>query len=240
MSYELYYWPTIQGRGEFIRLALEEAAAPYVDVARLPEPDGGVPAMMALLDGDSVPHPPFAPPFLKAGRLLIGQTAAILAYLGERHGLAPKTEAGRLWVHQIQLTVADLVTEVHDTHHPIASSLYYEDQKKEAARRAEDFRNARVEKFLGWFETILERNGAGTWLAGRSLSYADLSVFQVVEGLRYAFPKTMKRLERKFSRVVALHDRVAARPHIRAYLASERRLPFNQMGIFRRYPELDG
>ncbi|NVO14589.1 MAG: glutathione S-transferase [Rhodoplanes sp.] len=243
MSYELYYWPTIQGRGEFVRLALEEAAAPYVDVARMPAPDGGVPAMMALLDGDSVPHPPFAPPFLKSGRLLIGQTAAILAYLGERHGLAPKSEAGRLWVHQIQLTVADLVTEAHDTHHPIASSLYYEDQKKEAARRAEGFRNVRAEKFLGWFETILERNGsgtgAGTWLAGRSLSYADLSVFQVVEGLRFAFPKTMMRLERKLPRLVALHDRVAARPRIKAYLTSERRLPFNQMGIFRHYPELD-
>jgi glutathione S-transferase len=239
MHYELYYWPTIQGRGEFVRLALEEAGVPYVDVARAPEPDGGVPAMMALLDGDSVPHPPFAPPFLKAGRLLIGQTAAILAYLGEHHGLAPKTEAGRLWVHQIQLTVADLVTEVHDTHHPIASSLYYEDQKTEAARRSEEFRTARAKKFLGWFETILERNGAGSWLAGRSLSYADLSVFQVVAGLRDAFPKAMKRLERKLPNVVALHDRVADRPRIKVYLASERRIPFNQMGIFRHYPELD-
>ncbi|MDC7786284.1 glutathione S-transferase family protein [Rhodoplanes sp. TEM] len=238
MSYELYYWPTIQGRGEFVRLALEEAGVPYVDVARAPEPDGGVPAMMALLDGDSVPHPPFAPPFLKSGRLLIGQTAAILVFLGERHGLSPKTESGRLWVHQIQLTIADLVTEAHDTHHPIASSLYYEDQREAAARRAESFRAERMQKYLGWFETILERGG-GPWLAGRSLTYADLSLFQVLEGLRFAFPKATKRLERKVPRVVALRDRVADRPAIAAYLASERRIPFNQMGIFRRYPELD-
>ncbi|RAI39618.1 glutathione S-transferase family protein [Rhodoplanes roseus] len=238
MAYELYYWPTIQGRGEFVRLALEEAGVPYVDVARGEEPEGGVPALMALLEGDSVPHPPFAPPVLKAGRLLIGQTAAILVFVGDRHGLAPKTESGRLWVHQIQLTIADLVTEVHDTHHPIASSLYYEDQKDEAARRAEDFRTARAGKYLGWFETILDR-GTGPWLAGRSLTYADLSLFQVVDGLRWAFPTTMKRLERRLPRLVALHDRVADRPAIAAYLASERRIPFNQMGIFRRYPELD-
>lgn len=238
MPYELYYWPTIQGRGEFVRLALEEADAPYDDVARAPEPDGGVPAMLALIDGDSVPHPPFAPPVLRAGRLLIGQTAAILLFLGDRHGLAPKTESGRLWVHQIQLTLADLVVEAHDSHHPIASSLYYEDQKKEAARRAESFRTERIPKFLGWCETVLERSG-GPWLTGRRLTYADLSLFQVVEGLRFAFPRTMKRQERKAPHVVALRAAVAARPRIAAYLASERRIPFNQMGIFRRYPELD-
>lgn len=238
MPYELYYWPTIQGRGEFVRLALEEAGVPYDDVARAPEPDGGVPALLALIDGDSVPHPPFAPPVLRAGRLLIGQTAAILLFLGDRHGLALKTESGRLWVHQIQLTLADLVAEAHDTHHPIASSLYYEDQKKEAARRAEGFRKERIPKFLSWCETVLERSG-GPWLTGRRLTYADLSLFQVVEGLRFAFPKTMKRQERKLPRAVALREAVAARPRISAYLASERRIPFNQMGIFRHYPELD-
>lgn len=238
MAYALYYWPTIQGRGEFVRLALEEAGVPYDDVARAPEPDGGVPAMLALIDGDSVPHPPFAPPFLRAGRLLIGQTAAILLFLGDRHGLAPKTESGRLWVHQIQLTLADLVVEAHDSHHPIASSLYYEDQKTEAARRAESFRKERIPKFLGWCETVLERSG-GPWLGGRRLTYADLSLFQVIEGLRFAFPKTMKRQEPKLPHIVALRDAVAARPRIAAYLASERRIPFNQMGIFRHYPELD-
>lgn len=240
MVYELYYWPTIQGRGEFVRLALEEAGARYVDVARGSSDKNGVAAMLTLLDGSEVARPPFAPPFLKAGRLLIGQTANILMYLGPRHHLAPASEGARLWTHQLQLTLADFVGEIHDTHHPVASSLYYEDQKKEAARRAEDFRKNRTPKYLGYFETVLANNGAGKHLVGQSLSYADLSLFQVVCGLRYAFPKMMKRLTRKLPHVVALHDRVAARPRIAKYLTSERRLPFSEEGIFRHYPELDG
>ena len=240
MAYELYYWPTIQGRGEFVRLALEEAGARYVDVARGSKKDsGGMPAMFALLDGTKVDRPPFAPPFLKSGRLLIGQTANILIFLGTRHRLAPANEAGRLWTNQLQLTVADFVGEIHDTHHPVGASLYYEEQKKEASRRAAEFRAQRAHKFLRYFETVLSRNGSGKQLVGGSLSYADLSLFQVVAGLRYAFPRMMKRLERKLPRVVALHDRVAARPRIAAYLSSDRRLPFNEDGIFRRYPELD-
>lgn len=240
MTYELYYWPTIQGRGEFVRLALEEAAAPYVDVARESGDKKGMRAMLTLLDGSEVARPPFAPPFLKAGRLLIGQTANILMYLGPRHRLAPANEAGRLWAHQLQLTIADFVGEIHDTHHPIGSSLYYEDQKAEAARRAEDFRKNRAPKFLGYFETVLANNGAGKHLVGGTLSYPDLSLFQVVAGLRYAFPRMMRRLERKLPHVAALHDRVAARPRIAKYLASDRRLPFSEEGIFRHYPELDG
>jgi len=237
MRYQLYYWPTIQGRGEFVRLALEEAGAAYDDVAR---GAGGVDDMVALMDREGGERPPFAPPFLKTGRLLLGQTANILLFLGERHGLAPAAEAGRLWAHQLQLTLADLVVEAHDTHHPIASGLYYEDQKEESKRRAADFVANRMPKFLGWFERVLERNpkDAG-WLIGGRLSYPDLSLFQVVEGLRYALPKAMKRLERKHPRVVALHDKVAARPRVARYLASERRIPFNEQGIFRRYPELD-
>jgi glutathione S-transferase len=237
MRYELYYWPKIQGRGEFVRLALEEAGADYVDVARTRK--SGMDAMMQLMAGKRVATPPFAPPFLKAGKLIVGQTANILLYLGARHGLAPRNEVGRLWVHQLQLTVADLVVEVHDTHHPVASSLYYEDQKREAKRRAEDFRKSRAPKFLGYFERVLA-GSAGPYLTGRRLSYADLSVFQVIEGLRYAFPKAMRRLERQVPQVVALHDRVNARPRIAAYLASKRRIPFNDMGIFRHYGELDG
>lgn len=241
MRYELYYWPGIQGRGEFVRLALEEGGADYVDVARGHRRDGaGIPAMMALLDGRTVERPPFAPPFLKAGGLLIGQTANILLYLGPRHGLAPRAEAGRLWAHQLQLTIADLVVETHDTHHPIASSLYYEDQRAEARRRAADFRESRLPKFLGWLERVLERNPSGArHLVGARLSYADLSLFQVVAGLRYAFPGAMARIEADCPRVAALHDRVAARPRIAAYLASSRRLAFNEQGIFRHYEELD-
>lgn len=237
MKYELYYWPTIQGRGEFVRLALEEAGADYVDVAR----EKGTAALMKVWKAKDIPRPSFAPPFLKAGRLIVGQTANILLFLGDRHGLAPKTEAGRLWTQQIQLTIADLVVEAHDAHHPLGGDFYYEDQKPESLRRAKMFRESRIPKFLEWFETILARNPRGdSWLVGGRLTYADLSLFQAVEGLSYAFPKAMKRQLAKTPRVVALHDRIAERPRIRAYLASERRIPFNEGGIFRSYPELDG
>ena len=241
MRYELYYWPSIQGRGEFVRLALEEAGADYRDVAREPEArGGGVAALLRLLEGRSLERPPFAPPFLKAGRLLIAQTANILLYLGGRHGLAPAGEAGRLWAHQLQLTIADLVQEIHDTHHPISVELYYEDQRDEARRRAAGFLARRVPRFLGYFEQVMARNPSGDrHLVGARPSYVDLSLFQIVAGLRYAFPKAMARLERKLPRVVALHDRVAVRPRIAAYLASERRLPFGEEGIFRHYGELD-
>ena len=241
MPYELHYWPTIQGRGEFVRLALEEAGAAYVDVARGSKAAGeGVPALMAAMGDPALVHPPFAPPFLRSGRLLIGQTANILLYLGERHGLAPKAEAGRLWTNQLQLTLADLVDEAHDTHHPIASSLYYEDQKAEAERRSADFLATRAPKYLGYFERVLERNPRGDkYLVGARLTYADLSLFQAVAGLAYAFPRAMARLEKSHRRVAALARRIAERPQVAAYLASPRRLPFNEQGIFRHYPELD-
>lgn len=237
MAYELYYWDGIEGRGEFVRLALEEAGAAYVDVAR----DKGTGALMALWESGDLATPSFAPPILVDGRHVIGQTANILLYLGARHGLAPKAEPARLWTNQIQLTIADLVTEAHDVHHPVGAAFYYEDQKREAKRRAAWFRDERIGRFLGWFESILTRNPKGPkFLVGARLSYADLSLFQVVEGLRYAFPKAMARVEADCPQVIALHDRVAARPRIAAYLASDRRLPFNEHGIFRHYPELDG
>jgi glutathione S-transferase len=234
MAYELYYWPTIQGRGEFVRLALEDAGVEYVDVARGP---GGVAAMQRLMD--EATNPPFAPPFLKDGDRMIAQTANILFYLGGRHGLAPRNEAGRLWAHQLQLTIADIVDEAHDTHHPIASSLYYEDQKPEARRRTADFIANRIPKYLGYFERVLERSPRGAHLVGSRISYCDLSLFQLVAGLRYAFPHAMGELEPRFPRVIALHDRIAARPRLAAYLRSPRRIPFNEHGIFRHYPELD-
>ena len=237
MAYELYYWDGIQGRGEFVRLALEEAGADYVDVAR----EKGTGALMALWESADIATPSFAPPILVDGRRVIGQTANILLHLGARHGLAPKAEATRLWTNQIQLTIADFVTEIHDVHHPIGSAFYYEDQKREAKRRARWFREERMGRFLGWFEAILARNPKGSkFLVGARLSYADLSLFQVVAGLRYAFPEAMARLAADCPLVVSLHDRVAARPRIAAYLRSERRIPFNEDGLFRHYPELDG
>jgi glutathione S-transferase len=234
MRYELYYWPEIQGRGEFVRLALEEAGADYVDVAR---GRGGNAALTKLLGFDST-RPVFAPPVLKAGKLMIAQTANILLYLGQRHHLAPKGEAGRLWANQLQLTIADFLVEIHDTHHPISSSLYYENQRGEAARRAVLFLKLRAPKFLGYFERAIAGNG-GRHLAGAKLTYPDLSLFQIVAGLRYAFPRAMANLEKNLPRVKNLHDEVSARPRIRDYLASPRRLPFNRQGIFRHYPELD-
>jgi glutathione S-transferase len=234
MRYQLYYWPGIQGRGEYVRLALEEAGAGYSDVAR---GGNGTAEMMKMMTAGKG-TPPFAPPFLKAGNLLIGQTANILLYLGSRHGLAPKAEAGKLWVHQLQLTITDLVLEVHDTHHPLGPSLYYEDQKGAAKKRSEEFWQARVPKYLGYFEQLVKANG-GAYVTGRRVTYVDLSLFQIVEGLRYAFPNRMKAFERKIPGLIALHDRVAARPNIKAYLASERRIAFNEDGIFRRYKALD-
>lgn len=241
MAYELYYWPTIQGRGEFVRLALEEAAAEYVDVARLPPHGGmGMPALMRLLENGTNGNPPFAPPFLKAGELVIGQTANILLFLGQRLGLAPRAAEGRLWAHQLQLTVADFISEVHDTHHPIASSLYYEEQKAAAKKRAADFTSERLPKFLGYFEKVIETNPRRSGcMVGARLTYVDLSMFQIVEGLRYAFPRVMARVERDYPRLIELHDRIAQLPNITAYLSSERRLPFSEEGIFRHYAELD-
>ena len=238
MRVELYYWSTIQGRGEFVRLLLEEAGADYVCVARA---KGGTAAMMRFLGGKEPGALPFAAPFVKVGDAVVSQTANILAFLAPRVGLVPHDETQRAEASQIQLTIADLVGEVHDTHHPIAGSLYYEDQKREAKRRAQLFLNERMPKYLGWLEDVLGRNrqSAARWLVGSDLSYVDLSAFQVIAGMRYAFPNAMARFERRIPRLVALHDRVAARPRIAAYLASPRRIAFNQDGIFRRYPELD-
>jgi glutathione S-transferase len=239
--YHLYYWPGIQGRGEYVRLALEEGDARYVDIALLPEErGGGVPALERFLEGRDIARPPFAPPFLKAGRQLIGQTANILLFLGPRLRLGPRDAAGRLWVHQLQLTMADLVAEIHDTHHPLASGLYYAQQKAAARRRSKDFIAHRLPKFLSYFERVIERNTArGPWMVGRSLTYADLSMAQVIAGLHYAFPKATHARLRKCARLRALHEAVFARPRIQRYVNSGRRLAFNNDGIFRHYPELD-
>ncbi|MCI0465471.1 MAG: glutathione S-transferase [Beijerinckiaceae bacterium] len=242
MTYELYYWPGLQGRAEFVRLALQETGTDYLNMARRPESEGGgVAGLKGFLDREDHAFPPFAAPILKDGDIVLAQTANILLYLGPRLGLAPEDEAKRFWIHQIQLTIADLVSEAHDTHHPLSGDLYYEDQKPEALRRAKYFREDRIPKYLGWFERILARNPSGAGhLAAGALSYADLSLFQSVEGLLYAFPEALRRALDKAPRVAALHQAIAQRPRIRAYLASDRRIPFSEQDLFRHYPELDG
>lgn len=237
-TYDLYYWPSIQGRGEFVRLALEEAGAAYRDVARLPASEGGGVRAMQKLMKEAPGLEPFAPPFLKSGELILAQTANILLYLGPRLGLVPADEARQVHAHQLQLTIADVVGEVHDTHHPISTGLYYEDQKPEALRRATAFVRERLPKFLGYFERVLARADGG-FLLGEAHSYVDLSMFQLIEGLEYAFPAAMKELAPQVPGLMRLRERMAGRPRVAAYLASERRLPFNENGIFRRYAELD-
>jgi len=238
MKYELYYWPGLQGRGEFVRLAFEEAGVPYVDVALAAGEDAS--EVLRYIRDPKIERPPFAPPYLKVGRQLIGQTANILLYLAPRLGLAPRGDAARLWAHQLQLTITDFLVEIHDTHHPIGPTLYYEEQKREAKRRTNAFLAERIPKFLGYFERVIEANpGRGPWMIGSKLTYIDLSMAQVIAGLEYAFPKSMRPVMRKHPRLARLHRAVFARPRIKRYVRSGRQVSFNETGIFRHYAELD-
>ena len=236
MLYELYYWPDIPGRGEFIRLALEYAGLAYRDIAR--ETDG-MSLLLEILENQGIRNPPYAPPFMKAGDLILGQTANILLYLGDHHSISLPDETGRLWVHQLQLTMSDFISEIHDTHHPVAGELYYEDQRDEALRRSGNFIANRLPKYLGYFEKVINNNPGENYLAGSTITYADLSMFQIIAGLRYAFPRAMSRIEPDYPCLVALHGLVESLPELSGYLSSERRLAFNQQGIFRHYQELD-
>jgi glutathione S-transferase len=238
-SYELYYWPMLPGRGEYVRLVLEEAGVPYVDVARLPEDDGGgFKPLLEFVQGERPGQPAYAPPILVHGDLVVAQSAAICAYLAERHGLAPDDAGKRMQALQLQLTIADVTDEAHNTHHPINAGLYYEDQKNAAVEASQNFLEQRLPRFLGYFERVLERSG-GEWLMGDTLTYPDLSLFQLTEGLAYAFPKGFAQVAASTPLLLTLRDRVAKRSRVAAYLASDRRLAFNELGVFRNYPELD-
>jgi glutathione S-transferase len=238
-AYELHYWPDIQGRGEFVRLVLEEAGVAYRDVGRLPASrGGGVARIVALMEGEHEGSIPFAPPILVHGELVLAQTAVICAYLAEHHGLAPASPERRFHALQLMLTVLDVVDEAHDTHHPISASLYYEDQGDAARRSAELFTTERIPRFLGYFEDVLARSG-GEWTMGEAISYVDLALFQLAEGLAYAFPRAYQQTIADTPRLASLRERVSERPRIGAYLRSKRRIPFNEDGIFRHYAELD-
>lgn len=240
MILELFYWPQIQGRGEFVRLVLEDTGVHYVDVCRTSD---GLERLNQIMHGEGAPLMPFAPPFLRADDLWLSHTAAITSFLGEKLGLAPLFEQERLVARSIALTIADLVTEVHDTHHPISVEHEYERQQEPAKLRAAAFRDYRMPQFLRYLERTIVRNdrtgGAGV-LVGTDVSYVDLSAFQVIEGLKLAFPRAFGKISRELPRLTALHDRVGMRPRLASYLASERRLPFNDQDVFRHYPELDG
>ena len=238
-TYELYYWPFLQGRGEFIRLILEDSGTPYIDVARKPEAEGGgVAAIMAFRNRQREGHPIFAPPVLKLGDLVIAQTANICRFLGENLGLIANDEVSRLHANQILLTIDDLIVEVHDTHHPLSKDLYYEEQREAAKERVQNFHQERLPKLLKYFEYILTYNQSYT-LVGQETSYVDLMMFQMLKGLNYAFPKSFQQLAPEIPQLLKLGDTIAERPRIKAYLKSPRRIPFNEQGIFRHYPELD-
>jgi glutathione S-transferase len=239
-EYALYYWPSLPGRGEFVRLILEQAGVPYDDVARRPKQEGGGPAaIMQILAAPGPGLQPLAPPVLVHGNVRLAQMPNICAYLGARHGLAPSDELGRFEAMQLQLTLADLITEAHDTHHPVGKHLYYEQQKAEALRCALGFVDQRMPKFLRYFEAVLQQNQPGQHLVGDALSYVDLSMNHVLRGLEYAFPSAFAHWSREIPGLLALRDRVDALPNIAAYRASTRCLPFGEQGIFRFYQELD-
>ncbi|KAK8005875.1 hypothetical protein PG991_012172 [Apiospora marii] len=246
VSYELIYWPGIPGRGEHIRLALEEGGATYTDTAQ-PGQGGADPVLSMIGEsnkGDDANPPCLAPPMLRHGDLVISQTPNILMYLAPRLGLAPSADEDEDAIYRLNalvLTALDgLSNEVHDCHHPIAVGLYYEDQKEESLRRTRDYVANRLPKFLGYFEKVLQgqASGEGPWLYGGRLTYADLVLFHCVDGLKFMFPKAMKLMEKEHKGVFALYEAVKARPKIQAYLASDRRQPYSQ-GIYRHYDELD-
>jgi glutathione S-transferase len=235
--YTLIYWDGIQGRGEFVRLLFEDAGVPYVDLARRPEAEGGGNAAVVRRLRAAEGFPALAPPILEVDGLVLAQTASICRFLAPRLGLVPGDEAARQHADQLMLTIADLVSEVHETHHPVAVSLYYEDQKDAALLRARYFREERLGKYLRYFERVLQQQG-GEHLLGVH-TYVDLALFQLLAGLEYAFPRAVRALRAETPGIFALAERVRVRPRIATYLASPRRLAFNEHGIFRRYPELD-
>ena len=250
--YELLYWPEIPGRGEFIRLAFEATGTSYKDVAN--ESKDGINAVLAAkaddltIDSDGNP-PAFAPPALrilgegKEGKtLVLYQTPAILSYLGDKLGLAGEDEVEKHWILSHTLTALDLNNEAHDTHHPVAVAKYYEDQKEEALKKATDFRENRLPKFFSFFERVLkgnDENGQGKYLVGSKLSYADTTVWHVLNGLKFAFPKELEAREKEFPTLFGtFYPSVQEQSGLKDYLSSDRRKPYS-MGIFRHYPELD-
>ncbi|MCV0384391.1 MAG: glutathione S-transferase [Erythrobacter sp.] len=238
-AYDLWYWPSIQGRGEFVRVFMEAAGLSYRDRARETDAQALVEDMEARAEGGD--FAPYAPPYLveRETDFAIAQVAHIVSWLTGHHDLGSGDEQTDLHLIQLQLTITDIVAEAHDTHHPVAGSLYYDDQKDAAARAAKAFREERMPKYFDHFEQALEVREGGPFVLGERWSHVDTSLFQLVEGLRYAFPQRMKALEGDYPALVACRDAVADIEGVAAYCDSDRRLAFNEDGIFRHYPELD-
>ena len=231
MTLQLWYWPDIPGRGEFIRVALEAAEVEYADMAR----EKGAEALledMASRSGIA----PLAPPYIIDGDLCLGQTAHILAVLADRYGFGAGELATDLQLIQLQLDVSDIVAEVHAVHHPISGALYYRDQMDAAYEAAQHFRETRIPKYLDHFEQALAVN-CGPCVLGDHWTHVDTSLFQLLEGLDYMFPSRMAELD--YPRLALCREAVMEIDGIDAYLGSERRLAFNEDGLFRHYPELD-
>ncbi|QIW96113.1 hypothetical protein AMS68_001631 [Peltaster fructicola] len=251
-EYELLYHPQIPGRGEFIRLAFEAVGVSYTDVAN--DKKDGYSEVQSICMNDEINssdgNPPIlAPPALRvpgAGpdgtALILAQTPNILFYLGEKLGLVSTAEADKYHTYQLVLTALDLNNEIHDSHHPIAPSAYYEDQSAEALKKAADVRNARLPKFFSYFERSLQHNhtnGGGKFLIGGRLSIADTTVWQVLDGAYFAFPNEMAARKAEYPELLdTFYNSVKQEPHLKQYLASGRRRAYG-MGVFRHYPELD-
>jgi len=233
MTLQLWYWPSIPGRGEFIRLPLEAAGVPYRDMAR----ELGADALMEDMEKRQG-HRPFAPPYIVDGGLVIGQVAHILTVLSDRHGFGAGELSRDLQLIQLQLDITDVVEEVHSVHHPLGVGKYYEEQKEAALIRAKEFREERMVKWLNHFEHELSLEG-GPFVLGERWSHVDTSLSQLLRGLAYAFPRRSAALQGRYPRLQACREAVANLPGVAAYRASDRCIPFNKDGIFRHYPELD-
>jgi glutathione S-transferase len=184
--FELIYWPGDPGRAEHIRLALEYAGAKYIDTAL--SKDALTTVLAQISDdqlGDSLNPPCYAPPILRHGQLAINQTPNVLLYLGPKLGLVPGIDENPnnlFRVNALALSALDgLSNEVHNCHHPISTSLYYEEQKDESIRASTAWVTKRLPIFLAYFQKVLsgEASGQGPWLFGGKTSYADLVLYHV-------------------------------------------------------------
>ncbi|MXO64197.1 glutathione S-transferase [Altericroceibacterium endophyticum] len=236
MVYDFWYWPTLPGRGDFIRYPLEAAQIPYTDCAR--DAEDGFAAVAEHLEAKQGCHA-FAVPLLETGSESIAQTANILLFLNQEHGLGPSDAAGMRYLNQLQCDIADITEEVHAVHHPISTAFYYEDQRDAAIQSAEKFREQRIPKYLAHFERIANAHDGDWLLEGDSWSTGDTSIAYLLDGLHFMFPLRMAALQSDYPTIHQIQQKTFALEYLDAYRASDRCAAFGTEGIFRNYPELD-